>query len=1093
MKRLKHIWLLSLTVFVMTVSGQNYVEIGTGTTSSPYPTYGNWNYAWCSMLHTQTSIGSAKNITKIAFNYIDASPKTFNNQKIYLKHTATTVFADASYENPTTTGYTLVYDGPITFTNGWSEITLTTPFAYNGTDNLVVHYENRYGTAPYGNFSSTPSAVGNNKSSGSDGSFPTSSGYLNPYPSSIPNIRLYYASSNPATPANPLPAINTQKVDLNIHPSFDLGTNTTSYDLYLSTDSASVASLNASALVANNMPVVSAGNFNYIPSTILNASTTYFWKVVAKNATQSEPSIVWKFTTQNVISTMPYTQGFEGQDVIMDGYYGISDWTYPTTGNSSIWHKSSAAYAHSGSLCLKAEPSIAVTSVSSTITSPRILLPVAHRITFWWLNGQLAKTATKDTTYFEVTNNGGATWTTLEVLSPTAAQNAYVNVTKDLSAFAGNNTYIRWRYVKSAAGSSNTYIDDVVIEPLPNGSLMELSTNAYGFNSIYKNAHTKTRVVIRNNGTTNLSVTGATAGAPFTCSYSGSIAPGATDTAIIVFDGSNVGNFNQTVTFNNNGSGPNTVQLTGEVKELVNTIYETFDAVPVNQLPTNWGKLRSADSFQSLNDIFVKASSIDAHSAPNVIRMYNNSDTISPLILLTPGTTNFGLNTLKFWASKTWGNSQPLNLIVGLMDDPNDATSFQVIQTVLLADSMEQFTVNFSASNTKPYIAFRHGENRQMQNIWIDDIEWQGIISQPPTPAAVIFPANDTLNIEQHVTLKWTATGGNPTGYKLYLGTNNPPTNMANGFDLGNVLEYTISSELVYSTNYFWKVIPYNAEGDAINCPIWKFKIMNDPTITVYPWNEGFETTTAGSGLNYPLGWSILNNNDAWACWDVIANSASSPQNAHSGNQAMHTAFTYLNPQNDWLLTPPMLLQGGTTYNFSFWLKSPYYIDSQTQDTTFEKFEVMFGNAPVADSLTTVLYRNEHLRMANYSKIAQVVTPSTTGKYWIGFRTYSDPLQWLVIIDDVNMSIAQGIQESASKHGVNVYPNPSQGIFKIQIEDEIAQNAMVKILNTLGQEVAQIPLQSKNQTIDISSLTKGLYFVNIQNNNTNTSLKIVIR
>ncbi|MEI6348552.1 MAG: choice-of-anchor J domain-containing protein [Bacteroidota bacterium] len=1093
MKKLKHIWLLTLTMAVMFVSGQSYVEIGTGTVNSPYPAYGNWKYAWCSMLQPQSSIGSAKSITKIAFNFTDANPKTFTNQKIYLKHTALAVFADASYENPTANGYTLVYDGPITFTNGWTELTLTAPFAYNGTDNLIVHYENRYGTAPYGGFAATASTVGNNKSCGSDASFPSASGYLNPYPSAISNIRFYYASTGPATPASPIPAINSEKIDLNVHPSFTLGANTTLYDLYLSTDSSAVASLSNSALVVSNQTVSAAGSFSYTPASILTASSTYFWKVVAKNATQTEASIVWKFTTQNVISTFPYTQGFEGQDVFKDGFYGLyTDWTYPTSGPANmLWSKSSAVNAHSGNFCLYA--SAPTTPISGSITSPRMILPANHRITFWWINGQLAKTSTKDTTYFEITSNGGQTWVTLETLAPSSAQTAYVNVTKDLSAYAGNNTYIRWRYSKVLSSGSNVYIDDISVEPIPNGSIMELSTTSYAFNPIFNNAQTKTRVIIRNNGTSNLVVTGANTIAPFTCSYTGSIAPGATDTATIIFSGATVGTHNQTLTFANNGTGANSIQLSGEVKALIPSFYETFDAVTVGQLPTNWGKLRSADPYQTLNDVAVKSSSIDAHSAPNVVKMYNNSDTISKLILLTPGVTNFGTNTLKFWASKTWGNTNTVNLVVGLMNDPYDGSSFEPIQTITLADSMESFTINFSATNTKPYIAFKHGENRQMQSIWIDDVEWQGVINQPPTAAAVVFPANDTINIEQQISLKWTSTGGNPTGYKLYLGTNNPPTNMANGIDLGNVLEYSISTDLTYSTQYFWKIVPYNTFGNATTCPVWKFKVMDDPTITVYPWNEGFESITPGTGFNYPLGWKIINNNDAWACWDVIANSAGSPQNAHTGNNAIHTAFTYLNAQNDWLVTPPMLLQGGTTYNFSFWLKSPYYVDSQTQDTTSEKFEVMFGNAPIADSLSVTLYRNESLRMLNYTKISSIVTPTATGKYYVGFHTYSGPLQWLVIIDDVNMSIEQGINEESKNSSVSIYPNPSHGKFSINSSVALENNAMVQITNMIGQNVYNSTLTSNNQLIDANNLTNGMYFVTIINGSTSTTIKIIVQ
>jgi hypothetical protein len=1094
MKKLKHIWLLTLTMAVMYVSGQSYVEIGAGVVSSPYPAYGNWKYAWCSMLHPQSSIGAAKSITKIAFNFTDANPKTFTNQKIYLKHTALTVFADASYENPTANGYTLVYDGPITFTNGWTEITLSTPFAYNGTDNLIVHYENRYGTAPYGGFAATASTVGNNKSCGSDASFPSSSGYLNPYPNAISNIRFYYASTGPVTPTNPIPANVAEKVDLNTHPSFVLGANTTLYDLYFSTDSVAVASLNNSTLISANQPVSVAGTYTYTPAAILNTSTTYFWKVVAKNATLSEASVVWKFTTQNVIATFPYTQGFEGQDVFKDGYYGMyTDWSYPTTGNSMIWEKSSATLAHSGSFCLAASPSSLVNSISSIIMSPRIVLPANHRITFWWINGQLAKTASKDTTYFEITTNGGQSWFTLETLSPSSAQSAYVNVTKDLSAYAGNNTYIRWRYVKSASGSSNTYIDDVIIEPTPTGSIIQLSTNSYAFNPIYNNAQTKTRVVIRNNGTSNLIISSITGLAPFSSTYTGNILPGATDTATIIFSGATVGSFNQTLTFNNNGTGANTIQFTGEVKALLPSFYETFDAVAVNSLPTEWGKLKSADPYQTLNDAAVKAASADAHSAPNVVKMYNNSDTISSLIMLTPGVTNFGTNTLKFWASKSWGNVQNLDLIVGLMSDPYDASTFESVQTISLADSMENFTISFNASNTKPYIAFKHGENRQMQSIWIDDVEWQGVINQPPTAAAVVFPANDTINIEQQILLKWTATGGNPTGYKLYLGTNNPPTNMANGIDLGNVLQYTISTELTYSTNYFWKIVPYNTYGDATSCPVWKFKVMDDPTITVYPWNEGFESVVPAAGFNYPLGWKLINSGDAWACWDVIANSTGSPQNAHNGNNAMHTAFTYLNAQNDWLVTPPMLLQGGTTYSFSFWLKSPYYIDSQTQDTTFEKFEVMFGNAPVADSLTTMIYKKDFLRLLDYTQYTKLVTPATTGKYYFGFHTYSDPLQWLVLVDDINMSVSSGINEVTSSNSVKLYPNPTHGKFTIYSSAPINENSIVNITNMVGQIVFSSALTSNNQEIDVNNLTNGMYFVTIKNGTSTSTIKIIIK
>ncbi len=46
---------------------------------------------------------------------------------------------------------------------------------------------------------------------------------------------------------------------------------------------------------------------------------------------------------------------------------------------------------------------------------------------------------------------------------------------------------------------------------------------------------------------------------------------------------------------------------------------------------------------------------------------------------------------------------------------------------------------------------------------------------------------------------------------------------------------YDPVNDLTYSTTYYWKIIPYNQFGDAINCPVWSFTVLADPTVTTYP------------------------------------------------------------------------------------------------------------------------------------------------------------------------------------------------------------------------------------------------------------------
>jgi hypothetical protein len=1067
-------------VFVLiTVFGfsQSYVEIGAGTVSTSYPVYSVWNYGWYSAIYPQSAVGAAKSITKIAVNCING-PKTMSNQKIYLGHSSASIFSTANYDDPTTAGYILVYSGAVNF-NGWTEITLTTPFSYNGIDNLVVQWENRSGSSSYANFNSTTSTTNNNKGSGSDASFPTVGGYLNPYPSSLPNIRFYYTSSMPATPANPVPVSGLEKTDLNTGLQVTLGTNTTSYDLYFGTDSLQVSLLNVADKIVSNAAVGAPGNFNYNFASILNPGTKYFWCTVAKSGTNSTAGPVWKFTTQNVIQTFPYVQDFQGTDIFFPGWYGYyTDWTYPTTGNAAIWN--CPVNAVTGDAVLQGSSSLSVSSLESSIMTPRFFLPSNFRAKYVWRNGNFStsKTAGRDTTFFEITSNGGATWIKLDTLSPASVQTNFIQRNINVSAYAGNNVYFRWHYKQSVVNADNVLIDNFLVEAIPSGPVAGFSTDVLNFSPIAMNAHTKLPIIVENTGTTPLVISGVTVAAPFSCNFTGSIVAGATDTMYFVFNGTSVGSFNGTATINHNAAGGSTdISLSGTAGDLISSFNETFESTNVEEIPAGWSKLRSADPYQTYNDIVVKNSPSDAHSVPNAIRLYNNSDTISPLILLTPGLTNFNGNTLTFWAAKTYLNYQDVNLIVGLMDDPYDASSFEPIQTIALNDAMTQYTVNFNASQTKPYIAFRHGELRQIQAIWIDDIQWQGTVIAVPAPTSLVFPADVSVDNEKNLSLQWTPNTGSPTGYKLYLGTDYPPSNLVNGTDLGNVLSYDVSN-LNYSTSYYWKIVPYNAFGDAIGCPTWSFQTMNDPTLTV-PWSQNFDALVQTSGATYPLGWSTINCNDQSMYWDMISNSTSNPDNAHSAPNAMNTAFTFLNPLDDWLISPPVQLTAGTNYTLSFWLKAPVYNDG-TNPPSFEKFAVAWGNDNTAAALTNIVYQNEHLQQPDYIQILENVNVPSDGKYYVGFHVYSDPLQWLLMVDDVSMDISDNVTP-ATRNGISIYPNPADTYINISANQEIesAKNISVSVYNITG----QIVLRKSGLTIPISELTSGMYIIDVSADN----------
>jgi hypothetical protein len=79
----------------------------------------------------------------------------------------------------------------------------------------------------------------------------------------------------------------------------------------------------------------------------------------------------------------------------------------------------------------------------------------------------------------------------------------------------------------------------------------------------------------------------------------------------------------------------------------------------------------------------------------------------------------------------------------------------------------------------------------------------------------------------------------------------------------------------------------------------------------------------------------------------------------------------------------------------------------------------------------------------------------------------------------------------------SVYPNPNNGIFTIEFGNVLEENITIEVLNTLGNVVYKaedISVQnSYKQTIDLSNLNKGLYFLAIENYQGRTINRIIIR
>ncbi|MBP5556100.1 MAG: fibronectin type III domain-containing protein, partial [Bacteroidales bacterium] len=144
------------TRFTITTSGggsssSDCVEVGSASTTNSYlPTYEYYCYSLTQQIYTASEIaaagGSAGNITSIAFDVSSVGSVTSGrNLDIYLKHTSKTSFSGSSdWESISSSD--LVYSGTVQYSSGWITIPLTTPFAYDGSSNLLLCVDDNTGS-----------------------------------------------------------------------------------------------------------------------------------------------------------------------------------------------------------------------------------------------------------------------------------------------------------------------------------------------------------------------------------------------------------------------------------------------------------------------------------------------------------------------------------------------------------------------------------------------------------------------------------------------------------------------------------------------------------------------------------------------------------------------------------------------------------------------------------------------------------------------------------------------------------------------------------------------------------------------------------
>jgi hypothetical protein len=351
---------------------------------------------------------------------------------------------------------------------------------------------------------------------------------------------------------------------------------------------------------------------------------------------------------------------------------------------------------------------------------------------------------------------------------------------------------------------------------------------------------------------------------------------------------------------------------------------------------------------------------------------------------------------------------------------------------------------------------------------------WDATITCTPPPTCPQPSALAVTNITgTTVDLAWTENGAATTwdieygvapytftGTPTITGTTSNPHNLT-GLTASTSYEFYVRADCGVDGASTWAG-PYSFTTACVA-----------PIISTFPWTENFDGETTP---NMPCGWVVDNVNADAYTWETGTDQPS------SGANAMQVRWNSAEAANDWAFTPELQLTGSVTYQLSF-------AYSVAGGSFPEKLKVMYGATQNVAGMTNLLF-DSTLTNTTYQTATALFTPPTTGSYYVGFHDYSNADMFELYVDDVTIDIATSVNESATTNNINIYPNPTTGIFTITGN---VKNATVNVMSITGKTVYQNRIANNNSIIDLSNNAKGLYFVAISTENGTETYKVIVQ
>ena len=432
------------------------ILIGNGTATNYYlPVNNFYKNTYSQQIFLASEMNGAGEIHSVSFEYAYGTPMTKKtNVTIYLGHTSQSTFTSTSNYIPDTV-LQQVYSGDLNCSQGWNTFIFTTPFQYNGTDNLVLAIDDNSNVYDGSSYKFYVHSTGNDyrslyyysDSNNPDPSNPTAVTTSSSYSSgNRNNVKFGMDCEEEVTCVAPnvyVTEVSPESITIDWAPGY----TETSWELeYGISDSdwISVGSVTAPYELDN-----------------LTSNTIYFIRVRSNCGSENSGWVMLSARTAcSDIVELPFTENFDSYSTGTDAY--PTCWGKINTASNNCPYINATHYEGVGSLYFYAGTSgtynISITPPFST-DIPMNTLQATFMYRASGASNRLIVGVMSDP-------NNASTFVAVDTISPASTASSWVEREVFFNEYTGEGQYIAFKNEYNSA-ASYAYIDNLMIKEIP--------------------------------------------------------------------------------------------------------------------------------------------------------------------------------------------------------------------------------------------------------------------------------------------------------------------------------------------------------------------------------------------------------------------------------------------------------------------------------------------------------------------------------------------------------------------------------------------------------------------------------------------------